>query len=256
MANKLRSVNTKFWDDTFTAELKPTEKLLFLYLITNPLTKLIGIYEISIRRICFDTGLNEKMVEDGIKRFETVRKAFFIENFIILPNWLKHQNLNSNMKKAVIKEFNDLPISLKNIILASNDETVSNDYETILNHLQMIRKEEVEVEEEVEDESKSKIRPKDFYKKQIELSGNNDSYTKFVEFLYGKNSLDLELTGILSIKEQLTFEQFEKLLARCKSSNIKLGDIITGIENKPKYYKDSKTVYRTVLTWINNSEKR
>lgn len=150
MANKLRSVNTKFWDDSFTSELTPTEKLLFLYLITNPLTKLVGIYEISLKRICFDTGMNLKTVQDGLKRFETVRKAFFMDNYIILPNWLKHQNLNSNMKKAVIKEFDSLPNWLKDRIISNDSETVPNDYETILNHLQTVRKEEVEDEREEE----------------------------------------------------------------------------------------------------------
>ncbi len=30
MSDKLRSVNTKFWDDTFISELSPNEKLLKL----------------------------------------------------------------------------------------------------------------------------------------------------------------------------------------------------------------------------------
>ena len=64
----------------------------------------------------------------------------------------------------------------------------------------------------------------------------------------------MELTGILSIDNQLTFEQFKKALGKCKSVNVKLGDILTGIENKPKYYKENKSLYRTMLTWINNQK--
>jgi len=44
---KNRYINTKFWDDPFIAELSIKEKLLYLYLITNPLTNAAGIYEIS-----------------------------------------------------------------------------------------------------------------------------------------------------------------------------------------------------------------
>lgn len=156
MSQKLRSVNTKFWDDGFVVDLTPTEKLLFLYLITNPLTKLVGIYEISLKRIAFDTGLNQQQIEKGFERFEKVRKAFFVDGWIILPNWLKNQNLNSNMKIAVIKEFNELPKQLIVNLINNENKTVSNGYETISNALAMYRKvedeDEVEIEDKYEDE--------------------------------------------------------------------------------------------------------
>jgi len=44
--NKLRCVNTKFWEDPFVEELNATGKLIFLYLITNPLTNLYYIVKI------------------------------------------------------------------------------------------------------------------------------------------------------------------------------------------------------------------
>jgi len=40
---KQRIVNTKFRGDSFSTSLAPTEKLLFLYLLTNPLTNLSGV---------------------------------------------------------------------------------------------------------------------------------------------------------------------------------------------------------------------
>jgi hypothetical protein len=154
---KLRSVNTKFWDDSFISELTPTEKLLFLYLITNPLTNLIGIYEISLRKICFDTGLNNEIVSKGLERFEKVKKVFYSENYIILPNWLKNQNLNSNMKVAVVKEFEQLPNVLVNSILNNDLEQLPNDYESIRNALETIRDlNRIKVEVESKDELKWK----------------------------------------------------------------------------------------------------
>ncbi len=44
---KYRVVNTRFWDDAYVAELSPNEKLIFLYLLTNALTTIGGIYELS-----------------------------------------------------------------------------------------------------------------------------------------------------------------------------------------------------------------
>ena len=54
---KQRIVNTKFWDDSYIARLTPTEKLLFLYLITNPLTNIAGVYELPVKRVAFDIGI-------------------------------------------------------------------------------------------------------------------------------------------------------------------------------------------------------
>jgi hypothetical protein len=57
---KQRVVNTRFWDDDYIMELGPTEKLVFLYVLTNPLTDLCGAYQITLKRISFDTGLRRK----------------------------------------------------------------------------------------------------------------------------------------------------------------------------------------------------
>ena len=146
MSGKLRSVNTKFWDDPFIEELTSSEKLLFLYLLTNPLTNLLGIYEITIKRISYDTGLSQEIIRKGLERFETVKKVFFDDNYIILLNFLKNQNLNSNMKIAAKREYNNLPNSLKINYLLNDSEW----FGMVRNGSGTIREIEVEVEVEVE----------------------------------------------------------------------------------------------------------
>ena len=114
----LRSVNTHFWDDPYVADhLDPSEKLLFLYFLTNPLTNLLGIYEISLKRISVDTGFDRDMVLKIIRRFSEDGKIYYYENYIILPNRFKHQNLNSNMEKNVKKLFINLPDKIKEFII-------------------------------------------------------------------------------------------------------------------------------------------
>ena len=156
MSDKMRSVNTKFWDDSFIQDLTPSEKLLFLYLLTNPLTNILGIYEISIRRITFDTGLNKETISKAFERFGKVQKVYYIDEFIILPNFLKNQKLNSNMKIGVSKIFNELPNQLKTKLLDNDNESVSNDskgFEMVLNSL---LKYEIEIESEKESEIEDK----------------------------------------------------------------------------------------------------
>ena len=155
-------INTKFWDDNFVGELNPTGKLLFLYLLTNPLTNLLGVYEITIRRIEFDTGIDKGKIADYLEGFAKAKKAFLIDDYIIIPNWLKNQELNSNMKKAVIKEFNALPNTLKEKIVTNGSEPLNNDNEAYINLLKHIREIEVESEDEIEDEKEQKIEGLDY----------------------------------------------------------------------------------------------
>ena len=52
--SKLRSVNTAFWSDPWVEDLTPSEKLLYIYFITNEKTNMLGIYELSIKKISFE----------------------------------------------------------------------------------------------------------------------------------------------------------------------------------------------------------
>ena len=70
-----RYISTSFWDDEWIQELDPSEKLLYLYLMTNPLTNIAGVYKLSIRRISFDTGFTEDIVKNILERFEKDKKV-------------------------------------------------------------------------------------------------------------------------------------------------------------------------------------
>ncbi len=111
MAQK-RQINTKFWDDSYIVNLDPIEKLLFLYLLTNPLTNISGIYEIQIRRIAFDTGIDKDMVLKVLERFERDGKVHFKDGWIIITNFIKNQTLNPSVISGVQRELNSLPKEL------------------------------------------------------------------------------------------------------------------------------------------------
>jgi len=112
---KNRYINTKFWEDPWISDLSVKNKLLFIYLLTNPLTNMAGIYEITQKRISFDTGLDKNDVLKGLKAFESVGKVYYINdyNYVILVNFLKHQKLNSNMKKGISSIIEALPEKIK-----------------------------------------------------------------------------------------------------------------------------------------------
>lgn len=81
-----RYVSTSFWDDEWIQSLSFTEKGLYLYLLTNPLTNIAGVYKLANRRIVFDTGLSENTVEEIMKKFQSEGKAYRHGEFVVLPS--------------------------------------------------------------------------------------------------------------------------------------------------------------------------
>lgn len=121
---KQRIVDTKFWDDSYIAGLSPLEKLVFLYLITNPLTNISGVYELPLKRAAFDVGLAGKELEAVFKRFEKDGKITRFNGWVGVVNFIKYQNVNSpKIKEGILKELRRAP---KEVV-----DRVSIDYQTL-----------------------------------------------------------------------------------------------------------------------------
>lgn len=104
-----RIVNTDFWKDSYIVDLEPVEKLLFIYLFTNPRTSLAGIYEINNREISFDTGIDKEQVELILRKFSLAGKVYYEKNWIVLSNFIKHQRLNPSIIRGIEKAIEELP---------------------------------------------------------------------------------------------------------------------------------------------------
>lgn len=152
--SKLRSLSTSFWSDPFIEDCSVSEKLLFIYLITNEKTNMLGIYESSIKKISFETGINRAEVQKALKRFEKVGKVKYSDNFVILVNFLKHQHFNTNMKKSALEVYLNLPESLQIEGFTVDRNNPLKAFETLSNHYGTVRKIEVEIEEELEEEKR------------------------------------------------------------------------------------------------------
>lgn len=110
--SKQRYLDTKFWDDSYIINKDPIEKLLFIYLLTNPLTNILGIYEISLRRIAFDTGIEQEMVLKILERFEKDNKVKYHQGYIALKNFTKHQKNNPSVNKGIETLISETPLEL------------------------------------------------------------------------------------------------------------------------------------------------
>lgn len=104
-----RYISTTFWDDEWVQSLDFTQKGLYLYLLTNSLTNIAGVYKLSERRIIFDTGLEKSVIEKTMQKFEDDGKAYRHGEYIVLPAWPHHQKCaNANIQKGISRILKDL----------------------------------------------------------------------------------------------------------------------------------------------------
>lgn len=111
--SKQRYVSDSFWTDPYIEKLDPSEKLLFLYFLTNPLCNIAGIYEIRNNRVAYETGFDKDMVEKIKDRFIKDGKMLCVDDWIIIVNFSKNQSPNPNVLTGMQRIIDDLPDKVK-----------------------------------------------------------------------------------------------------------------------------------------------
>jgi hypothetical protein len=101
-----RQIQTTFWSDTFITSLTPEQKYFYIYLLTNDKTKQCGIYEITLRQMCFDTGYDTNTVEKLLNMFAKSNKIKWSKatSEIAIMNWAKYNNHRSPKVKVCIEK--------------------------------------------------------------------------------------------------------------------------------------------------------
>lgn len=112
-------INTKFWDDDYTSNLDPIEKLLFLYFLTNTSTNICGVYEIPLKKIANETGIDKEMVVKIIQRFSKDGKVFYHNGWLCMKNFVKNQNQNSpKVKIGIQNEIMAIPKDIMDVFVS------------------------------------------------------------------------------------------------------------------------------------------
>lgn len=104
-----RIVDTSFWTDSKVDEFSPEDKYFMLYLLTNPLTTQLGIYEISVKQTAFHLGYSVDSVNVLLDRFENkygMIKYSKSTKEVAVKNFLRHSIIKGGapVRDCLVKE--------------------------------------------------------------------------------------------------------------------------------------------------------
>jgi hypothetical protein len=89
-----RMVDIDFWNDDKVVEVfSPEDRYFMLYLLTNPHTTQLGIYQVNKKVMAFETGYSTETITTLIDRFQNKYKLIHYNrdtNEIGIVNYLKH----------------------------------------------------------------------------------------------------------------------------------------------------------------------
>lgn len=118
--------HTRFWQDSYISSLDPIEKLLFNYCLTSPFLSLSGIYEVPIKYIAVETGIENSMVTKILDRFEADNKIVYSNGWLCILNYPKYQSYNlPNVKKGLEKELSSVPEEILSFFIIQGYNTTS-----------------------------------------------------------------------------------------------------------------------------------
>ena len=121
--SKTQQISTKFWSDTYTSNLDPTEKLLFIYFITNVYSNIAGAYELSLKVAAVETGIDLEMVQKVLARFAKDKKIYYVEGYVVVKNRNKYNKQdNDSIQAGVRKIIQTLPPNVKAIVESEDYE--------------------------------------------------------------------------------------------------------------------------------------
>lgn len=111
-----RMVDCGTWDDPWFESLAPQGKLLFLYLLTNPRSTSCGAFEITPRKMAFETGLPLELIEKFLKSWAPRVQWWPEHQIVFLKNFYRRQTNSERMRINAARLVADMPLAVREAI--------------------------------------------------------------------------------------------------------------------------------------------
>jgi hypothetical protein len=226
-----RFIDTGIFDDEWFMNLPKDSKLLWIYFITK--CDHAGMIKVNERLCKLQTDikdLNETIKQLG-NRLVTVN-----EHLYFIPKYIEFQYPNFPNSK-VRQQSSAIDILIKYGLFDLEKQTVNKELPNSY----------VNVNDNDIGNDTVKYTYSKFYDNEISIA-QNETYEKFVKFLYGDNDLNRQLIKLTKMRDQVTFAQFEKLRAKAIEKEKRITELCLKIENNKHTYA---SLYMTLNDWLN-----
>lgn len=116
-------INTRFWSDSFIVDhCNMTDRLLFLYLLTNERTNIIGVYEMPARVAAFETGIDKDDVIKMLTRLSP--KVEYFNGWVYIRRFVDHQASNPSIERGMANEVAALPAAVREWVSAKGIDSM------------------------------------------------------------------------------------------------------------------------------------
>lgn len=137
-----RQVYVSFWQDTkVLEEMTPEDRYFYLYTLTNPYTKQIGIYQITKKTMAFELGYSRESVDSLVDRFIYHHKLMRYNDEtreLAIKNWGKY-NFNKGGKPVMdcvvseLRQVKDIEL-VKYVAANITNTTIKKIYEAFIDY--------------------------------------------------------------------------------------------------------------------------
>lgn len=224
--SKQRYVKDSFWTDSYISKMSPDHKLVFIYLLTNPLCNIAGVFEITSKRIAFETGYDVDVIENILKRFSHDKKIIRNNDWIVICNHVKHQALGNSTAEGINRVVKSSPEYISELFI---EKTLTNSKNEEYNVLVL------------DDDYTPPIDP--LYTPPIRAY----SEVKYSKVISKEEQPKKETFGELG-NVKMTTEEYEKLIVNFNQAFVDqmIFELDTYVGSTGKRYKSH---YATILSW-------
>jgi hypothetical protein len=204
---------------------------------------MLGIYEISLKRISFETGLTDERIIKALKGFETFKKAFYWFGFIVLPNWMKNQSLNTNMIVSAERLFKQLP----NVLNDKLKEIEIESFESLSKGLEVF----MNPSEKGKGKGKGKGNTYDGVIRDDQYLLNDLNWSADISTF---ETIKIGYCKLFMMKVPLTYDQYNGLIKKWGLD--KVNGIFSEMQNYSKLFEKSDEASKTAHNWLRRNQEK
>lgn len=255
-----RIVSTSFWSDSKVDTFSPEDKYFMLYLLTNPHTTQLGIYEFSMKHAAFEMGYSVETVQALLSRFQDRYKIIrYCQDTgeIAIKNYLKHSIVKGGkpvldcLKKELSQVKNK---ELVNFVFLANQNSENSTVREFILYIQDKYKLNDNVNDNDNDNDNERIVDDSWYDSQSQEEGKSKPPKR--KKATAKEDYDLEGFNAFWAAYPKKAGKADALKAWNKLKpdivlQAKMGEALTAQKKSPQWTKNNGQYIPMPSTWLN-----